>query len=380
MKGGNVNKRKKIADADTMPEKPVYIIGLQAATRLMYIALHIPYLKDEKPVGIMMIAQPGMGKSMLLTRFESENIMRFNDLTGWGFEKVLTEMSKLQLGYAVVPDLLRLMARKRGWEAFLTLSNIVLEEGIEALRRYDVNLKLDSPINFGIITAMTTECYRLHRDKFGRTGFGSRFGKFSYSYEASDYVRIEKLVATKSTYTLPKIVIAPPEEQLEDGSVEVSAEMAYSIQRLGKMLGNGKPPHFRSIDFVRRLCKARAFSENRKEVLIDDIKEVYALTPFFVPPYPTATDLEYYLLMSYSHREIEGFGYAISEIETAEERIHKKGIHWDMVVRGAHANKPRRGRLTGDLNLDQLNAKDNESKRTPTRTKNRISDIKSPFA
>jgi hypothetical protein len=51
-------------------------IGLSACEQLIRIALHIPYLKDEKPIGIMLIAQPGMGKSMVLTRFKSDNIAR----------------------------------------------------------------------------------------------------------------------------------------------------------------------------------------------------------------------------------------------------------------------------------------------------------------
>ena len=315
-----MNRKKKTKKKPENKEQE--FIGLKAATRLLTIALHIPFLEDEKPVGILLIAQPGMGKSMLLTRFESPNILRFNDLTGWGFERTLTEMQELQRGYIVIPDLLRLMARKKGWEAFLTLTNIVLEEGIEALRRFDTNVRLDRPLNFGVITAMTTDVYRMHRDRFQKTGFASRFGKFAYSYERSDARRIENLVASKSTYQAPKIEI----QDKVKAKVEIEKALIKPIMKIGKIMGNGKPPHFRAIDFVRRLAKARALSEGRDAVIKEDLIEIYALIPFFVPPYPTATDLEYYLLLGKNDDELLE-RYTEEEIENAKYNLRsKKGL------------------------------------------------------
>jgi hypothetical protein len=332
-----------------------HIHGLYAATRLIYISLHIAYLDDEKPVGIMLIAAPGMGKSMLLTRFKSDKILLFNDLTGWGFETVLMGLKRLKLGYIVVPDLLRIMARKRGWESFLTLTNIVLEEGLEALRRFDIDVKFEKPINFGVITAITTDCFKLHRDQFGKTGFGSRFGKFAYNYEKSDLARIEKKVSVKSTFKLPPIKINPSMGSKKSTKITVSPKIARCIQRLGRLMSGNKPPAFRSIDFVRRLTKARAFSEGRTAANMDDIKEIYALIPFFVPPYPTATDLEYFLLMEFDRKILNEAGYSEDEIYDARTRIARKNIRWDLVVNGDIGGQETNENKEESGNVKQIN-------------------------
>ena len=173
-------------------------IGLSACEQLIRIALHIPYLKDEKPIGIMLIAQPGMGKSMLLTRFQSDNIVTANDLTGYGLEKTILECKKISKGYIVIPDLLRLQSRKAGWQAFLTLTNVILEEGLVGIARGDLNIRFKKPVNFGILTAITADCFKTNLGYWQKVGFASRFALFSYSYEDSDYKKIEELVSNRA--------------------------------------------------------------------------------------------------------------------------------------------------------------------------------------
>jgi hypothetical protein len=203
-------------------------VGLSAAHMLLEIALHIPYLADEKPVGIMMIAQPGMGKSMLLTRFESEKIMRFNDLTGWGLEQVLISCRKLDGGFVVIPDLLRLLARKNGFEAFLTMGNILLEEGYESVVRWDINLKLKKPVNAGIITALTNSCYQRYFKHFEKTGFLSRFGIFGFSYADSDRLRIAQAVSRNGNSSARKILIRPP-KNTQKTKIQISKSAIYNV-------------------------------------------------------------------------------------------------------------------------------------------------------
>src|SRR4030042_3464158 len=176
---------KKIkTPAHPSPEQS--LIGLTACQQLLKLAMHIPYLKDEKPIGILLIAHPGMGKSMILTQILSDNIILISDLTGYGLESTILECKRMTRGYVVVPDLLRLQSRKAGWQAFLTLTNIILEEGLFGIARGDLNVQFKKPINFGIISAITADSFKRNLQYFNQIGFTSRFGLFSYSYEDSD--------------------------------------------------------------------------------------------------------------------------------------------------------------------------------------------------
>lgn len=313
------------------------LVGLKACEQLIKISLHIPYLKDENPIGILLIAQPGMGKSMLLTRFDSENIITVSDLTGFGLEKTILECKKLSKGYILIPDLLRLQARNKGWQAFLTLTNIILEEGLVSIARGDVTVKFKKPVNFGIITAITADCFQRNLSYFSRIGFTSRFGLFSYSYEGSDYQRIEALISKKSNGENEKLVIKPPKNLRGEKNILVSSKMAEYIKNVGKTLSNGKPSTFRSIKFVRRLVKAHALMNGRNKVALEDIREIFALTPFFVPPYPTSTDLEYRICKGIPENTLLKH-YSEHEIYEAHKRLVGKQINWGLIVKDRSKN------------------------------------------
>jgi hypothetical protein len=322
----------KPEESKIIKNRSIPIIGLSALTKLMFVTLHIPYLKDEYPVGIMIIAKPGSGKSMLLTRFRSDRMVILNDLTGYGFEQTIRDMEGLGKGYVVVPDFLRLMARKRGYDAFVTLANIVLEEGLQGIRRFDANVKFTNPLRFGIITAMTDACYKRHADAFTTTGFSSRFGVFSYSYEQSDCLRIEKMLSVGHDYQSVIFKIEPPKDP-GDGDIAVDNTMAIMIRHLGRILAANTNVSFRQINFVRRLVKGHCLWRGRQGVTIEDIKEILALLPFFIPLNPAiSTDLDYFIARGSRHNVLAKT-YTDEEIYNATQRLIKKQIHFDSVVK-----------------------------------------------
>lgn len=323
-------------------KKTPMLTGLHALYTLIYTALHIPYLKDEKPVGILIISKPGMGKSMLLTRFYSDHIITINDMTGYGLERTMIEMEGKATGYIVNPDLLRLMARKKGWEAFLTLTNIILEEGLKAIRRADSNLQFKNPVNFGLISAITTDCFYQHQAEFAKVGFSSRFGIFSYGYELSDKWRIEKMVSMKSVEDEHIYYIKPKIKNKNSGNITIPDEIGEYIQRIGNILANRKQEPFRAIVFTRRMIKAHAFAEGRTEVSMADVKEIFSLIPFFLPPYPSATDLEYLILKETPEDELKKL-YLPNEIFEARSRLIKKRIGWDLMMSPEELN-PRKNK------------------------------------
>jgi hypothetical protein len=305
------------------------LIGLTAATKALELALHIPCLADEKPLGFMFVAQPGTGKSFLLTRFHSDNMLVVNDITGRGLENVIEKMQKYKQGYVNIPDLLKVMSRSKGWDAFLTLSNVLLEEGVSAISRYDKFIVFDEPVNFGIVTAMTNDVFERHKKNFEALGFLSRFGIFAFDYEKEDENRILKDLALGKTQEELKYYI---EVESEPKFVKIPSETGLKMQSLAKMLSNGKHKPFRAINFIRRLCKANAVINKRDTVTDEDIRQVYALIPFFIPPEPLSTDLEYFILMKDKNTKWEEWKEMLKEkydeesIYNARQRLIQKQL------------------------------------------------------
>lgn len=305
------------------------LIGLQAATKAIELSLHIPYLADERPLGFLFVAQPGTGKSFLLTKFRAENMIIVNDITGRGLENIVEKMQRFKTGYVNIPDLLKVMSRNKGWEAFLTLANIILEEGLTAISRYDKFVTFDVPLNFGIITAMTSKCFQSNRRLFERTGFLSRFGAFSFDYEQEDEKLItSRLSVGKTNGDLKYFIPTPSEKKF----VDISPEAGHAIRSMGKLLSNGKAKPFRAVNFVRRLVKANAVMNHREKVTKDDLREVYALIPFFIPPEPISTDLDYMILKKPNatswkkYKEETLSPYSDDSIYAARQRLIKKQL------------------------------------------------------
>jgi len=298
------------------------ITGLTACTSLIRTALHVPFIKDEKPVGILIVSKPGMGKSMLLTRFHSDNIVLLNDLTGYGLERTVIELEGKSCGYIVVPDMLKIMSRTKGWEAFLTLTNILLEEGLTSVRRFDINIKFKQPVHFGIITAITSDALRQNLTYLTGIGFTSRFGIFNYDYEPSDYSRVETLISRQAPDDNLVFEMDCAKMNADRVKVAVNADMAQYIRLLGRLMAasNGRAMSFRSISFARRMAKGHALVCGRKHVAFPDIEETLSLLPFFVSSNPAATDLEYAILRGKRKADLIR-RYTPEEILGAEKRL-----------------------------------------------------------
>ena len=200
------------------------------------------------------------------------------------------------------------------------------------IARGDLTVKFKKPVNFGIISAVTSDCFQRNLSYFQRIGFASRFGLFSYSYEESDCQRIEALISKKSNGESEKISIKPPKNLRGEKNILVSPKMAEHIKNVGKTLSNGKPSTFRSIKFVRRLVKAHALMQGRDKVTLEDIREIFALTPFFVPPYPTSTDLEYQICRGIPENVLLKH-YNEREIYEAHKRLVSKQVNWELIAR-----------------------------------------------
>ena len=223
----------------------------------------------------------------------------------------------------MIPDLLRAMSRNLGWEQFKTLANILLEEGIQMIMRYDKEVSFKEPLRAGLMAAMTSQSFQHEAPMMAQSGFLSRFGIFAFAYEKEDTEKIQNDLAMGNTGDDFRDVVTTPQKRI---LVKIEKPEGEGIKTLGKLLANGKHPSFRSINFVRKLVKASAVMNGRDVVTKEDLNEVYSLIPFFVPPNPPSTDLEYFILKKVPTKDLIRHGYSERAIIDAKQRLFIKKL------------------------------------------------------
>jgi len=294
------------------------LIGLDAMRHFLSLIYTIPFIKDEKPKGVMVVAPPDTGKSFALMHITSPHAVVISDTTGAGLEKVVLETAKKHnyTGYAVIPDLIRLTSRQYGFKAFTQLMNILLEEGLQRIERANLSIRSPKALRFGLIAALTVDSFIEHYDELNSIGFISRQLVVSFSYCDYDLKRI--LSHTAKGTRFPYIMIKPP----EGGNVEVEVpdERVKGINKLAKFICKmrGDEAIKRATEQARSLVKAQAVLNGHHKVTSKDLNEVFSLLPLFrvpeivkVPgtgrkkkkygmfmkaPFKGGTDAEYFLL------------------------------------------------------------------------------------
>lgn len=267
------------------------LIGLKAAERFIRIAFKV-IEAGEQPIGVILVAPPGSGKSYLLTSFTGDSWVVCSDISGHGLETLMYEMSSRANGYLVVPDLIRAFGRQNAKKSLFAVLNLILEEGIVSIRRSDLRLTFPQPVKFGFIGAITPEEFRHCIKDLESIGLLSRCLIFSFKYTKEDEARIEEYVSRNGMPTVDQKILLNLEKI---NPVVIPEELTKLVRKLGNFLKVKKKEHFafRAIKIIRRLLKGNASLMGRNYVSYEDFVIVYSLLPFLID---RATDLDYRIL------------------------------------------------------------------------------------
>lgn len=303
------------------------MIGLSAGKEFLKLINAVPYT-GEHPIGCFIVAPPGSGKSYLLTSIQSKNFILVSDITAYGMEKLLLDLTRVKTGYVVVPDLLRAMSRKPSFEQLVSLLNILLEEGVRVIKRHNLDLTLAEPLRFGFISALTTDEFRKIIPHFLTTGLLSRILVFSFHYEPSDVSRIKDIIISSSEDNFATRIngITAKEVSIPPKLKNLLLKLSHSPQdKYG----------FRSLKLLRKLVKARALLHGRSKATKMDVLEVFCFSPFI--SYATevelnsGSDLMFSIMRKIIKKakrldELTVKGYTDEEIQHAAQELLRKGF------------------------------------------------------
>ena len=165
------------------------MIRVDPIQRIIRAAIFSGYLKDEKPLSVIIIGKPESGKTQMLEAFyELHGVKVLTDATAYGIIKATDELKDIENGtvkHLIIPDLTTPMAKRyETTRSFISFMNALIEEGIIDISTYATNIKRSQrkAVRCGFITAVTEDMFSDKRHGWGKIGFLSRTFPVSYDY------------------------------------------------------------------------------------------------------------------------------------------------------------------------------------------------------
>jgi len=262
------------------------MIATKDLERIIQLALYSAYVKDERPVSILISSRVESGKTEILRKSSHlDGILYIADATAYGIQKeYLDQIATGKIRTIVIPDLITPLSRSSDTvETFIAFLNGLIEEGIVEIQTYATSIKLTVPARCNIITSIAKEHLFDQRHRWTKVGFLSRVVPVSYSYGASTIYDIMDSIANKGYHSEQPFSLNFPEESID---IKLPVEIANRIMALvpnvidrenfaEKLYG------FRLQKQLQTLCMASALQRGKETVTEEDFNKVKRLSDFF---------------------------------------------------------------------------------------------------
>lgn len=258
------------------------IVSLDPLKKMVECALISPYIKDEKPISLLIAAVPESGKSTVMKQYnKTRGVLYLTDCTAYGIQQnylpsiVSGETKTIMISDLITPISKATKTRK----SFIAFLNNLTEEGVGKIATYAHVRRSGEDARANVITAITRGCLGDARHGWDKMGFLSRFIVFSYSYSNDSVNSImsrysEQGLAEKSK----KIKLKLPRRSMK---VELPFEIADRIDPIAKTVGSDYNLYgFRAKINFRCLLKCLSSRNKRKTVTEADFQEFLELTRF----------------------------------------------------------------------------------------------------
>jgi hypothetical protein len=265
-----------------MPAKSAPAADLIETTllkKMIECALISPYIKDEKPISLLIVAKPESGKTAHMKIYrENKGVCYMTDCTAYGLTRdVMPKLVTGEVKTMMIADLITPLSRstktRKGFVAFL---NNFIEEGIAKITTYATIWEKE--IRGNVITAVTDAELQDGRREWAKMGFLSRFIVFSYSYSISAITKIFDTYSTKGISMNCRKIKTPS----KDIDIVLPKQIADQIDPVAMKIGEMFNLYgIRAKINFRSLLKALAWRNGRKEVTEEDFREFLQLADYF---------------------------------------------------------------------------------------------------
>jgi len=252
------------------------VIGLAEIEEIITYTLFSGY--TSKPgVSLLIIAEVEGGKSEMVKRFSDNKGIAFpHDATAYGITKDYgPQLVRGEIKHIIFPEFVHCLVRpKETVRLLLAFLNGLISEGIHELHTFRISINFPEPIQCGIICCVTTAEFEWWRKYWEDMGFLSRLLPVSYSYSK----RIEEQIFQsifEGKLNHPPITINLPNNMVQ---IRLSARLAQRLNPVSRVMGRFvKIRGFRPQIMLQKLAQARALSQGRNVVLLEDIDRIIYL-------------------------------------------------------------------------------------------------------
>ena len=244
------------------------MINTEDLKKITKLVLLSGYIKNVKPLSLMLISVAGNGKTEIISSFKSKRIIFMTDLTYMGLLKELKNNPRLK--HIIIPDFIKITQKKRSTtDNLVSILNALVEEGIGKISMYNFECDYKNR-NAGVIIATTKASFGQHKRMWGNMGFMSRMLLCSYEYKDETIERIFEYINN--------------EDYLKDNTQEKIKECKdiyiKSQPNLNKRFNELAKKSFRGLKQLQTLAKCHALSRGSQTVTDEDIKEIIRLAEY----------------------------------------------------------------------------------------------------
>ena len=136
---------------------------MEALEKAIRYSLWTAWVENEKPISLIIIAQPESGKTSAIEKFkENKGIVYFNDVTPWVLTKELYKYRDLgkPINHILIADFLNILSKNQASaKAIIHFLNSAIEEGLEKIQTYGITIDIPK-IQFGLITSITITAFK----------------------------------------------------------------------------------------------------------------------------------------------------------------------------------------------------------------------------
>jgi len=260
-------------------DKKRSLINVEPLKKIVECALISPYIKDEKPLSLLIVAKAESGKTSVMKSYrQNKGVVYVSDCTAYGLTRdILPKIVSGEVKTIVIPDLITPLSKStKTRQSFIAFLNNLIEEGVAKMTTYATIW--DKDVKANVITAVTDEVLKDARHDWAKMGFLSRFIVFSYSYSQSTIMEILHRYSVHGL-EMKESTFKPPSKEV---NVELPKEIADRLDPIATRIGEQFCLYgIRAKINFRCLLKCLAYRNGKKKTVTEsEFKEFLLLADF----------------------------------------------------------------------------------------------------
>ena len=246
-------------------------------TELVRLFVATGAISNSRPQSLMLVSDPGSGKTELLERFRVNRILDFHsDLTVRQLYPILKKVQRGQTTHVVLTEFQKLFMRKASVAENL-LGTLVqgMEEGVGVVSVGPETVDYGG-VRIGVVAAITNGTIKKRREMLSEMGFLSRAACFEWDVPSDEERGIMRRISEGDYSDIKPVKLVLPDRKIP---VDIPPTLSHRLEEytIERMQGRA----LRFFNRLRALVQGSALLEGRDVVTTRDVEWILAFDPYW---------------------------------------------------------------------------------------------------